>query len=77
MSAASTIYKASKLWCKPQLCPNERYKTVKYGFKRLVKVENMIEEGLKRQAKRYNKNYWMFMAINRNSAQLYFYSMMC
>jgi hypothetical protein len=51
MSAASTIYKASKLWCKPQLGPNERYKTVKYGFKRLVKVENMIEEGLKRASK--------------------------
>lgn len=56
-----TIYKALKL-CryklfKPQLSTNERYKTIKYGIKRLVKVEKSIEERLKRQAKRYNKNY--------------------
>lgn len=56
-----TIYKALKL-CrhklfKPKLSTNERYKTIKYGIKRLVKVEKSIEERLKRQARRYNKNY--------------------
>lgn len=56
-----TIYKALKL-CrhklfKPQLSTNERYKTIKYGIKRLVKVEKSIEARLKRQAKRYNKRY--------------------
>jgi transposase InsO family protein len=56
-----TIYKALKL-CrhklfKPQLSTNERYKTIKYDIKRLVKVEKSIEARLKRQAKRYNKRY--------------------
>lgn len=56
-----TIYKALKL-CrhklfKPQLSTNERYKTIKYGIKRLVKVEKSIEARLKRRAKRYNKRY--------------------
>lgn len=56
-----TIYKALKLarhkLFKPQSSTNERFKTIKYGIKRLVKVEKAIEERLKRQAKRYNKSY--------------------
>jgi transposase InsO family protein len=56
-----TIYKALKLarlkLFKPQASTNERYKTIKYGIKRLVKVEKAIEERLKREAKRYNKSY--------------------
>ena len=42
---------------KPQLSKNERFKTIKYGIKRLVKVEKEIEERLKKRAKRYNKSY--------------------
>lgn len=36
---------------------NKRFKSIKYGIKRLAKVELKIEESLKRQAKRYNKSY--------------------
>ena len=56
-----TIYKALRLsrlgLFKPQTSTNERFKTIKYGIKRLVKVEKSIEDRLKRQAKRYNKSY--------------------
>ena len=56
-----TIYKALKLarlqLFKPQASTNERFKTIQYGLKRLVKVEKAIEERLKQQAKRYNKSY--------------------
>jgi len=36
---------------------NHRYRCLKYGIKRLSKIEKQIEDRLKRQAKRYNKNY--------------------
>jgi len=36
---------------------NQRYRCLKYGIRRLAKVEKEIEERLKRQAKRYNKDY--------------------
>ena len=36
---------------------NKRYRCLKYGMRRLAKVEKAIEERLKRQAKRYNKDY--------------------
>jgi hypothetical protein len=36
---------------------NECYKTISYGIKRLVKVENSIEDKLRRQAKGDNKTY--------------------
>jgi len=56
-----TIYKALKLGRQnlfvPQLSKNERFKTIRYGIKRLVKVEKVIENKLKRQARRYNKSY--------------------
>jgi transposase InsO family protein len=36
---------------------NKRFRCLKYGIKRLAKVEEKIQEKLKKQAKRYNKNY--------------------
>ena len=36
---------------------NTRYKSDKYGIKRLAKIEREIELRLKSQAKRYNKSY--------------------
>jgi len=36
---------------------NKRFRCLKYGVKRLAKIEKEIEEKLKRQAKRYNKDY--------------------
>lgn len=36
---------------------NVRYRCVKYGLKRLAKIEKAIENRLKKQARRYNKKY--------------------
>jgi transposase InsO family protein len=36
---------------------NARFRCLKYGLRRLAKIEKTIEERLKRQAKRYNKDY--------------------
>lgn len=36
---------------------NKRFCCLKYGIKRLSKIEREIQERLKRQAKRYNKDY--------------------
>jgi transposase InsO family protein len=36
---------------------NKRYRCLKYGIKRLSKIERQLEEKLKRQALRYNKDY--------------------
>ena len=36
---------------------NKRFRCLKYGIKRLAKIERQIEERLKRQAQRYNKDY--------------------
>ncbi len=36
---------------------NHRYRCLKYGIKRLAKIEKHTEQKLKRQAKRYNKDY--------------------
>jgi len=36
---------------------NKRFRCLKYGLKRLSKVEHEVEERLKKQAKRYNKEY--------------------
>ncbi|KDN11306.1 MULTISPECIES: hypothetical protein [unclassified Gilliamella] len=41
----------------PLTSKNERYKTICYGIKCLVKVKKLIENKLRRQAKRYNKIY--------------------
>lgn len=61
MVSRPTIYKALRqarlqLFV-PLASTNERYRTIKYGIKRLAKVEKSIEEKLKKQAKRYNKSY--------------------
>ena len=42
---------------KPRDSTNQRFKTLQYGLKRLTKVEQTIQERLKREAKRYNKSY--------------------
>jgi transposase InsO family protein len=36
---------------------NVRYRVIEYGLKRLAKIEHRIEERLKKQALRYNKEY--------------------
>jgi len=36
---------------------NKRFRCLKYGIKRLSKIEEAVEARLKRQAKRYNKDY--------------------
>jgi len=36
---------------------NKRFRCLKYGIRRLAKIEKQIEEKLKKQAKRYNKKY--------------------
>lgn len=41
----------------PRSSINQRFKTLQYGLKRLAKVEQTIQERLKREAKRYNKSY--------------------
>lgn len=41
----------------PRKSTNKRYLSIKYGLKRLAKVEAKIERKLKQQAKRYNKSY--------------------
>jgi transposase InsO family protein len=41
----------------PRTSTNQRVKTIQYGLKRLAKVEQALQERLKREAKRYNKSY--------------------
>jgi transposase InsO family protein len=36
---------------------NARFRCLKYGFRRLSKIETRIQEKLKKQARRYNKKY--------------------
>ncbi len=36
---------------------NKRFRCLQYGLKRLAKVERILEEKLRKQAKRYNKEY--------------------
>lgn len=56
-----TIYKVLKRGRKQDFSvhdsTNQRYRCLKYGIKRLAKVEREIEERRKREAKRYNKHY--------------------
>jgi transposase InsO family protein len=56
-----TIYKAlaraRKQEFKPRDSTNDRYRALKYGLKRLAKVEAALQARLKAQAKRYNKAY--------------------
>lgn len=41
----------------PRKSVNQRFRNIQYGMKRLAKVERELEERLKRDAKRYEKNY--------------------
>jgi transposase InsO family protein len=56
-----TIYDALKRARLQEFTPrnstNQRFKTLQYGLKRLAKVEQAIQERLKREARRYNKSY--------------------
>ena len=56
-----TIYKvlarARKQEFKPRNSTNDRYRALKYGLKRLAKIEAKLQAKLKAQAKRYNKSY--------------------
>jgi len=56
-----TIYKiiarARKQEFVPRRSINDRYRSLKYGLKRLAKIERELEERRKREAKRYNKSY--------------------
>lgn len=56
-----TIYAALKKARLQQFSPsdstNHRYRSIRYGLKRLAKVEASIQARLKREARRYNKSY--------------------
>ena len=56
-----TIYKVLARARKQEFVPrksiNDRFRSLKYGLKRLAKIERDLEEKLKRQARRYNKSY--------------------
>ena len=41
----------------PRKSVNKRFQRIEFGIKRLAKIEQSIEERLKRQARRYNKSY--------------------
>jgi hypothetical protein len=41
----------------PRASTNQRFKTIHYGLKRLAKVEQAVQDRLKREARRYNKSY--------------------
>ena len=57
----STIYKvlgrARKQEFTPRNSANDRYRALKYGLKRLAKVEAKLQAKLKARARRYNKSY--------------------
>jgi transposase InsO family protein len=56
-----TIYKilarARKQEFVPRKSVNDRYRSLKYGLKRLGKIEHALEERRKKEARRYNKSY--------------------
>jgi transposase InsO family protein len=56
-----TVYKilarARKQEFVPRKSVNDRFRSLKYGLKRLAKVEHELEEKRKREARRYNKSY--------------------
>lgn len=58
---APTIYKVLKRGRQRDftvhLSTNARFRTIKYGLRRLAKVEQRLERKLKQQARRYNKQY--------------------
>lgn len=56
-----TIYKilgrARKQEFAPRKSTNNRFRSLKYGLKRLAKIERTLEEKRKKEARRYNKSY--------------------
>jgi len=56
-----TIYKILNRARAQELTPrnstNARFRTLKYGLRRLAKIEKSLQEKLKKQAKRYEKSY--------------------
>jgi len=56
-----TVYKvlqrARRQEFSPRSSTNARFRCLRYGLRRLAKIERQVEERLKRQAKRYNKIY--------------------
>jgi transposase InsO family protein len=52
-----TLARARKQEFVPRKSTNDRFRSLKYGLKRLAKVERDLEEQRKRQARRYNKAY--------------------
>lgn len=56
-----TIYKVLQRARQQEFAPrkstNARFLSVKYGIKRLAKIERSLEERKKREARRYNKHY--------------------
>lgn len=56
-----TIYQVLKRARGQEFAPrdstNKRFQCVQYGLKRLARVEQSIQERLKREARRYNKAY--------------------
>ena len=56
-----TVYKAlaraRKREFSPRKSTNNRYQALRYGLKRLAKVEKALEEKRKAETKRYNKSY--------------------
>jgi len=59
--SAPTVYKIVKRGrhndFSVHLSTNHRFRCLKFGIKRLSKIEHEIQERLKKQAKRYNKDY--------------------
>ncbi|MDI2113740.1 hypothetical protein [Commensalibacter nepenthis] len=51
----------------PMSSTNERYKTIKYGIKRLAKIEKTLEDKLRRQAKNITTlilGRWCMLRLN-------------
>ena len=52
-----TLARARKQEFAPRRSVNDRFRSLKYGLKRLAKVEHELEDKRKREARRYNKAY--------------------
>jgi len=59
--SSPTIYKALERARKQEFVPrksiNNRFKSLKFGLKRLAKIERTLEEKRNQEARRYNKSY--------------------
>ena len=52
-----TLARARKQEFLPSKSVNDRFRSLKYGLKRLAKVERELEDRRKREARRYNKSW--------------------